>query len=364
MKRLTFIKNYFLIIFIFFVSLDILAKECTTKSPLKVGIIKNDYIDYQYYLYFTLGNYSLEEKIEFELSEVNNNIDNFDILFGEYYDLAKLSQNKFIAPDKLKRFYARNKINITNNILPLDLDTFIILSKRKSKNISFEQLTKIEDPFKYTLGMSLYPIQNLIKILTYTTGMEEINVNNNIVEKNLTLLKKIIKNSNKNILYSDYSEIYESYQISENNFTVFSDGILLKKDIEYQHYQLFPKSKYNWDYDLGIYKDRQSLKPISFFGFSAYLNKVNQNGFLCYLINEKVRINSFKEFNIGLSPLSENELEPIKDKISKDYKYILKNKHKFIHLNIDTDIKYENITNLLLGEKKYSEIFENYDYLN
>ena len=34
-----------------------------------------------------LGEYTHSKSIEFELKSVENNIDEFDIIFGEYYDL-------------------------------------------------------------------------------------------------------------------------------------------------------------------------------------------------------------------------------------------------------------------------------------
>ena len=46
--------------------------------------------------------------------------------------------------------------------------------------------------------------------------------------------------------------------------------------------------------------------------FSAYLNSFQSSGFLCYLIDEKVRLKAFKDFNIQLSPLSIHEVKKLK----------------------------------------------------
>ena len=69
-------------------------------------------------------------------------------------------------------------------------------------------------------------------------------------------------------------------------------------------------------------------KPLSFYGFSAYLNNYKP-GLLCYLIDEEVRAHkAFRNFNIQLSPLSINELRSIEDDLPDNYKKILENKNK------------------------------------
>ena len=78
-------KVLVLIISIFFYINISNSKECENNSKLKVGIIENEFIDYKYYLYYSLYNYSLIDSSEFELEVVDNNIDEFDIVFGEYF---------------------------------------------------------------------------------------------------------------------------------------------------------------------------------------------------------------------------------------------------------------------------------------
>ena len=60
-----------------------IANECLIKKDLNIGLIENNYIDYKYYLYYALGEYSLLNDIEFTISEVNKNANEFDIIFGE-----------------------------------------------------------------------------------------------------------------------------------------------------------------------------------------------------------------------------------------------------------------------------------------
>jgi len=44
---------------------------------LNIGFIENNYIDYKYYLYYALGDYSLINDVEFTISEVNQNANEF-----------------------------------------------------------------------------------------------------------------------------------------------------------------------------------------------------------------------------------------------------------------------------------------------
>ena len=118
-----------------------IANECLIKEELNIGFIENNYIDYKYYLYYVLGDYSLLNDIEFTISEVNQNANEFDIIFGEYRDLEKLSLNQTQIPDKVLNFYNNNGIEITGNLFPLDLDTFIILSKENNKRLTFEEFS-------------------------------------------------------------------------------------------------------------------------------------------------------------------------------------------------------------------------------
>ena len=92
--------------------------------------MKNDFIDYRYYLYYELDNYAQENSIDFELNIVDKNINDFDIIFGDYNQLKNFSTAEISLPDQIKKFYEVNGLDIKNNILPLDLDTLIILSNQ------------------------------------------------------------------------------------------------------------------------------------------------------------------------------------------------------------------------------------------
>ena len=359
------IKIQFCLIFLF-LNNQLNANDCKTNTNLKIGIIENNLIEYQYYLYYELGNYAANKDLEFEIQTVENNINEFDIIFGEYYDLAKLSQIEIDYPSNIEEFYTKNGLQISNNTLPLDLDTFLIFSNNNENEIlSLEELSDYYDPIRYTLGVSFKSTNEIAKLINYNTGVYDFNFNEIENESLLRSLNKIYKNLNKNILQSNFLEIYNSYENDENVFTVFSDGIILNKNFEYLSFQLFPQSKYNWSSDKGVFLKRKEMKPYSFFGFSAYLNNSNQIGFLCHLIKEEVRENLFKNFNISISPLSTNEVQNF-DKLPEKYLNILNSKNQNI-----SDVNYKNFVikynlfqDIIIGNQSYESIIETDDYLN
>ena len=368
LNRTFLFKNfqiYFLFI-LFFIIKTLSGNECGTKSPLKIGLIDNDYINYEYYLYYELGNFAVDKNLEFEIQKVENNVNEFDIIFGEYYDLIKLSQNKVNYPTSIKNYYSENNIELSNNIFPLDLDTFILISKNIEKKINnLEDLSKYYDPIRYTLGIN-FKLQNEVsKIIAYNTGYTDFNLEIIENETLLNLFGKAYKNLNKNILSSDFLETYNSYENGENVYTLFNDGILLNKNFKYHTYQLFPQSKYKWNRDEGIFLEKSETIPYSYYGFSAYLNNTNEFGFLCHLIKEDVRNNSFKNFNIALSPLSANEVKGYEE-LPEGYIEILNSKNQNI-LNINYknfSQKYELLKSIIFGNHSYQESIETNDYLN
>ena len=132
-------SKFFLIFFLFLIfQKNSIANECLIKKNLNIGLIKNNYIDYKYYLYYALGEYSLKNNIEFTISEVNQNANEFDIIFGEFRDLAKLSLNQTQIPNKVLNFYNDNEVEVKENLFPLDLDTFILLSQDDYEKLNFE----------------------------------------------------------------------------------------------------------------------------------------------------------------------------------------------------------------------------------
>ena len=356
---------YFLFIFLFTIK-TLSGNECETNSPLKIGLIDNDYINYEYYLYYELGNFAFNNNLEFEIQKVDNNANEFDIIFGEYYDLIKLSQTKVNYPTRIKNYYSENNIELSNNIFPLDLDTFILISKNIEKKINhLEGLSKYHDPIRYTLGMNFKLKNEVSKILAYNTGYMEFNLELMENETLLNLFGKAYKSLNKNILSSDFIETYNSYENGENVYTLFNDGVLLNKNFKYQTYQLFPQSKYKWSIDEGIFLENSEIIPYSYYGFSAYLNNTNEFGFLCHLIKNDVRKNSFKNFNIALSPLSANEVKGY-EKLPEGYVEILNSKNQNI-LNISLENfshKYELLKDIVFGNQNYQKSIETNEYLN
>ena len=343
-----------------------IANECLIKKELNIGFIENNYIDYKYYLYYALGDYSLINDVEFTISEVNQNANEFDIIFGEFRDLAKLSLNQTQVPNKVLNFYNDNEIEVMGNIFPLDLDTFILLSQDDYEKLNFEEFSELYNPIKYTLGMSFKTKEDIINLIIYHLEQPSINTNSLSFELTADLFSKTYQNLNKNIINNNFLEVFNSYENSENVYTLFSDGILLNKNIDFRSFQLFPKSKYIWDSEEGVFKETLDSKPISFYGFSAYLNNSQSSGFLCYLIDEEVRLKAFKDFNIQLSPLSINEVRSIEKDLTESHKKILENKNKnVIKPNYFSESKnYDLLLGLIFGKYKYDIIINNQDYLN
>ena len=359
-------KVFLILFFLFIFQKNSIANECLIKKELNIGFIDNNYIDYKYYLYYALGEYSLINDVEFTISEVNQNANEFDIIFGEFRDLAKLSLNQTQIPNKVLNFYNDNEVEVMGNIFPLDLDTFILLSQDDYEKLNFEEFSELYNPIKYTLGMSFKTKEDIINLIAYHLEQPSINVNSLSFELTADLFSKTYQNLNKNIVNNNFLEVFNSYENSENVYTLFSDGILLNKNIEFRSFQLFPKSKYIWDSDEGVFKKSIDSKPLSFYGFSAYLNNSQGSGLLCYLIDEEVRLKAFRDFNIQLSPLSINEVRSIEDDLPDNYKKILENKNKNVFKpNYSSENKnYDLFSGLIFGKYKYDDIIDNQDYLN
>ena len=352
--------------FIFLLTRSLLASQCESNENLKIGLINQNFINYEPYLLYTLGNYASNQNLEFEISFVENNADKFDIIFGEYHEIDKFSKYDIEYPEEILTFYKNNGISISNNILPLDLDTFILLSHENHNKLNIQDLSKYYDPTKYTIGMNISNKKNFINLINYNFDINN-NLNKDLaLESILHHYSHIYKNLNKNIINSNFLEIFESYESKENVFTLFSDSILIYKNINYSSFQIFPKSKYIWNSQKGIFEDRKTFDPISNFGFSAYINTTNNLGFICFLIKEDVRIKTFQNFNIQISPLSVNEIKSIEKSLPENYMEILKNKRDFISYN---EVHYKNdLYDFLLSSiKNEANILENFNkknYLN
>ena len=207
---------------------------------------------------------------------------------------------------------------------------------------------------------------DFINFLFYNLDQKSLSTNSLSFENFTSSFSKLYKNMNKTILKADYDGIYNSFEVSENIYTLFSDGILLYKDIEYSNFQLFPKSKYIWDEHKGIYINNLEFKPISFYGFSAYINNTDNIDFVCYLTSKEARSKAFRDFNVQISPLSNKEILLTGIEIPKKYRDILNEKYKFI-IKPDYDANFKNynlISEIVVSSIDITEIIETSDYLN
>ena len=355
----------FLLLFLFLFSKPILAsEECSYEKNLKIGLLNNDFIDYQYYLYYELGNYAQENNFDFELAFVDKNVDEFDIVFGEFNQLKNLSIKEISLPNQIKNFYGDNGLDIKQNILPLDLDTLVVLSDHASSLKNLEELSNIFSPIKYTFGMNFNNNEHLSKLISFSSHQQIIDLESHTVESTLSSLNKLYSNSNKNILDANYLELYNSYESKENLFTLFSDGIILYKNLKDSYFSVFPQKKFIWNKDLGVFDTISDPIPYSYFGFSAYINNTNQIGLLCHLTKKEVRYNTFRNFNLQISPFSTNEIKNFKG-LPKGYDEIvyLKNKN-IIDINKDNSERINFFKNIIFGNQSYQNNIKSNNYLN
>lgn len=359
-------KILFLFIGLFFLISNSFSEECKQNKKIKVGFFKNDFINYQYFLYYMLDKYSLKHSVDFEIDMIGNNINEYDIIFGDYDLLLKLKKKEVKYPDTVRDFYLKNEIEIKNNLFPLDLYTFLVISKNDSEYITLDDLSEIFSPIKYTIGLSFLSKKNLVYLISNNKNNKFLDFNKNDIEYRLKLFSDIYKNSNKNIIYGTYEEVYQSFNNNENLYTLFRDGVMLDKDLNFKFFQLFPDAHYIWHEKKGLFESNIENIPYSFFGFSAYLNNFKSSGFLCYLVDEKVRLKAFKDFNIQLGPLSINEVKSIEKELHKEYVNILLNKNKNIFKpNYSLEYKnYDLFSEVFFGKKNLDTIFYKADFLN
>lgn len=366
-KKIKFLKKFKIYFcFIFFTLINSLyGLECKKSTNLKIGLVEDEHIDYEPYLYYFLGDYALHNSIDFQIESFKNNPDEFDIIFGHYDNLNKFTKIKLDLPNKIINFYNRNGVKISNNILPLDLDTLVLINKDINiQELKLQDLANYYDPIKYTLGANLNG-RKMIELLIYNLETNELDLNNISLESHMMQYNGIYSNNNKNIIKSNYTEIYDSYINDENVFTLFSDGILLYKNFKFGSFQLFPKSKYFWNKNDGLFVEKKDINPISSYGFSAYLNSSNTD-FICFLLSEDVRVKTFQNFNIQISPFSNKEVDSIKEKLPKKYLKILEKKKDFIINPVfDEDLEIiELLNDKLVNEIKLNLENNNRDYLN
>ena len=104
MKR---IHKFFSLVFFLLLYSYSNAQECESTSTLKVGLLDDSFIDYRHYLYYELGNYALSESIDFEFEYVDNNIDQFDLIFGavKHDHFKKLGKKFYLKKLKTDGFF-------------------------------------------------------------------------------------------------------------------------------------------------------------------------------------------------------------------------------------------------------------------
>ena len=324
----------------------------------------NDYIDYQYYLYYELGNFAKQNNIDFKIDFLDQNLDEFDIVFGEYNQLKNLSIKEISLPNQIKKFYEENGLDIKHNILPLDLDTLIVLSNQTNSPKNLEELSNIFSPIKYTFGMNFNNNEYLYKLISSSSHQQIIDLETHDIESTLSSLNKLYANSNKNILDANFLELYNSYENKENIFTLFSDGIILYKNLPVSYFSIFPQNQFKWNQDLGLFDNNSEPVPFSFYGFSALINNISQIGLLCHLIKKKVRDNTFRNFNIQISPLSISEIKNYKN-LPDVYKKIVNLKNKnIIDIEKNSLDQIDSIRNIFFGNQKYIDLIESNNYLN
>jgi len=130
------------------------------------------------------------------------------------------------------------------------------------------------------------------------------------------------------------------------------------------YFNVFPQNKFKWNEDLGLFDNIINPVPYSYYGFSAFINNVNQIGLLCHLTKQEVRNNTFRNFNIQISPLSISELKDF-EKLPIGYVEIVDLKNKNIideEQNILSQINF--IRDVIFGNQSYRNLIKSNNYLN
>ena len=206
--------------------------------------------------------------------------------------------------------------------------------------------------------------EHLSRLISFSSHQQIIDLESHTVESTLSSLNKLYSNANKNILEANFLELYNSYESRENLFTLFSDGILLYKNLQDSYFNVFPQNKFKWNEDLGVFDTISDFVPYSYYGFSAFINNVNQIGLLCHLTNQEVRNNTFRNFNLQISPLSMSELKNFEN-LPAGYEEIVNLKNKNI-INEDQNIssKIDLIRDIIFGNKHHVDFIKSNNFLN
>ena len=151
------------------------------------------------------------------------------------------------------------------------MDTLVVLSNQTYSLKNLEELSNIFSPIKYTFGMNFNNNEHLSKLILFSNYQKIIDLESHTVESTLSSLNKLYSNVNKNILDANFLELYNSYESRENLFTLFSDGILLYKNLQDSYYfNVFPQNKFMWNEELGKFNNISESIPYSYYGFSFW----------------------------------------------------------------------------------------------
>jgi len=359
-------------ILISLISINILfaeEKKCpNTNEDISVKLITDGYYDYENYLHYSLGNFTSVGDMVYDIEITNESKFNdikYDLIFGEYINLKQLLNKKIKLniPRYVNEYYDLNLINNNEkdfNIHPLDLDTFIIISKKKLQLSVEEDLFNFDNQYKYTLSQSFYSNIENIKFLNYLSMNKKLNFNHPEFESILFKQRKKYSLLNKNTFSTDYYELVSSSQKDESIFEVNSDGFAYKEGLDFIYY---PNSEEVWDEKNGKFsKNNNEIKEPSFYGFSVLVNSQQGYNYLCNIIQPSQREILIRSFEIGISPLSINDVGDINN-ITTAYKKLLKQKSNNVkEISIeDKNIFSDKFHNELLRfiTKRDSSIFSN-----
>ena len=139
---------------------------------------------------------------------------------------------------------------------------------------------------------------------------------------------------------------------------------MLYKNLENSYFNLFPQNKFIWNENLGVFSEISNSIPYSYYGFSAYINNTNQIGLICHFTKDEVRKNTFKNFNLQISPFSMSELRNFEN-LPIGYEKIIELKNKYI-IEIDQNLSSQiNLVRDIIYEKQnYRDLIKSDIYLN
>ena len=130
------------------------------------------------------------------------------------------------------------------------------------------------------------------------------------------------------------------------------------------YFNIFPQNRHKWNEDLGVFEDISESVPYSYYGFSAFINNTNQIGLLCHLTKQEIRNNTFRNFNLQISPLSMSELKNFEN-LPDGYEEIVNLKNiNIIDEEQNKLSQIDLIRDFIFGNRRYIDLIESNNYLN